>query len=227
MVTPTLIGVLPQRSDLADVAYRASVADPDWFLPIGIGDRRLEPVGLHLGESEHALIAGPAGSGKSTALRAISIIVAGHRPDVAITAVAPRRSPLWESPEIDTLVTDPDEVDVAVQRILADSTPQLILVDDADDLSDPGGALLGLFRERRPDIRVVGAGRADALRSMYGHWTQELRKSRQGIALRPQADMDGELWHTTLPRHGPPVRMPGRGYLINDAGVELVQLAHP
>lgn len=225
--TPAAIGVLPRRSDLADVAHRASMADRDWFLPIGIGDRHLEPVGLHLGESEHALIVGPAGSGKSTALRVISIIVAGHRPDVAITALAPRRSPLREAEEIGTLVTDPDGVDVAVLKILADPTPQLVLVDDADDLSDPGGALLRLFRQRRPDVRVVGAGRADALRSMYGHWTQELRKSRQGIALRPQTEVDGELWHTSLPRHGSPVRTPGRGYLINDGRVELVQLAHP
>ncbi len=227
MATPTAIGVLPRRSDLADVAHRAAMAGRNWFLPMGIGDRRLEPVGLYLGESEHSLIVGPAGSGKSTALRAISIIVAGHRPDVAITALAPRRSPLWESEEIDTLVTDPDEMDSAVVKILADPTPQLVLIDDADDLSDPGGALLRLFRQRRPDVRVVGAGRADALRSMYGHWTQELRKSRQGIALRPQIEVDGELWHTALPRPGSPVRNPGRGYLINDGSVELVQLAHP
>lgn len=226
-VEPTAIGVLPQRSDLAEVASRASITGPDWFLPIGIGDRRLEPVGLHLGESEHALIAGPAKSGKSTALLAVSILVGQYRPDVLITALAPRRSPLWESADIDTLITDLDGMDSAVQMILDDLTPQLILIDDADDLNDPGGALLRLFRERRPDIRVVGAGRADTLRSMYGHWTQELRKSRHGIALRPQADIDGELWHTTLPRHGPPLRMPGRGYLIGEEGVELIQVAHP
>jgi S-DNA-T family DNA segregation ATPase FtsK/SpoIIIE len=128
---------------------------------------------------------------------------------------------------VDTLVTAPEELETAVGRILDDASPHLILVDDADDLTDPGGALLRLIRQRRPNIRVVGAGRADALRSMYGHWTQELRRSRQGIALRPQVEVDGELWHTPLPRHGPPGLPPGRGYLISDGGVELIQVAHP
>ncbi len=224
---PRAIGVLPARSGLAEVAQHALVADRDWFLPVGIGDRRLEPVGLHLGESEHALIVGPAKSGKSTTLQTISTIVANCRPDVSITALAPRRSPLWESPEVGRLITDPDELDLAVQRILGDTGPQLILVDDADDLADPSGVLVRLFRERRPNIRIVGAGRADALRAMYGHWTQELRRSRQGIALRPQPEVDGELWHATLPRTPPLARMPGRGYLISDGSVELVQVAHP
>jgi hypothetical protein len=62
---------------------------------------------------------------------------------------------------------------------------------------------------------------------MYGHWTQELRRGRQGIALHPRADVDGELWYTSLPRHGPPVLVPGRGYLITDGGVELIQVAQP
>ena len=226
-VTAVRIGVLPHRSEVADIVDRASVQDREWFLPIGIGDRRLEPVGWRLGESDHVLVAGPAKSGKSTALLAISVIVANHRPDVTITALAPRRSPLWEAPQVATLVTDPDELELAVQAILDDASPHLVLVDDADDLTDPGGALLGLIRQRRPNIRVVGAGRADVLRSMYGHWTQELRRSRQGIALRPQAEVDGDLWHAALPRHGPPLRLPGRGYLISEGGVELVQVAHP
>ena len=226
-VAPVRIGVLPQWSDLADVVDRALVQEGEWFLPIGIGDQRLEPVGWRLGESDHALVVGPAGSGKSTALSAISGIVANHRSDVVVTAVAPRRSLLWAAPEVATLITNPDELELAVQKILDDGSPQLVLVDDADDLTDKSGALLRLIRERRPNIRVIGAGRADALRSMYGHWTQELRRSRQGIALRPQADVDGELWHTALPRHDPPVHTPGRGYLITDGGVELVQVAHP
>jgi len=225
--TPLRIGVLPRQSDVADVVDGASIQDREWFLPIGIGDHRLEPIGWRLGESDHALVAGPARSGKSTALLAISGIVGNHRPDVVITAVAPRRSPLWEARELGTLVTDPDELERAMQRILDDASPHLVLVDDADDLSDASGALLRLIRRRRPNVRVIGAGRADVLRSMYGHWTQELRRSRHGIALRPQTDVDGELWHTALPRHGPSVRIPGRGYLITDGAVELVQVAQP
>ncbi len=224
---PVRIGALPRRSDLADVVNRAVVQEREWFLPIGIGDRRLEPVGWRLGEGDHVLVAGPARSGKSTALLAISTIVARHRPDVAITAMAPRRSPLRDAAHIALLVTDPDEVDLVVERVLSDDAPQLLLVDDADDVTDRQGVLTRLLRQRRPNIRVAGSGRADALRSLYGHWTQELRQSRQGIALRPQAEVDGELWNTRLPRHEPSPHLPGRGYLINEVGVELVQVALP
>ena len=100
--------------------------------------------------------------------------------------------------------------------------PHLLLVDDAELIED---ALLGrLIRERRPGIRVVAAGSADALRSLYGHWTQDVRRSRVGCALRPNVVADGDLWQTPLPRRGPERFPAGRGYLLCDGEVELVQL---
>ena len=84
-------------------------------------------------------------------------------------------------------------------------------------------APLGL---RRPDLHVIAAGRADALRTNFGHWTVEVRRSRQGLALRPE-DMDTELWNVSLPRHRPAHLDTGRGYLVADGRAELTQGARP
>ena len=106
--------------------------------------------------------------------------------------------------------------------------PQLLLVDDADEIDDAaefGGAIGRLLALRRPDLHVVVAARPDTLRSRYGHWTAELRRSRHGLALRPVPEHDGDLWQVRLPLRGP-VRWPdGRGYLVAGGVVELVQAA--
>ncbi len=68
------------------------------------------------------------------------------------------------------------------------------------------------------------AGAADAIRGLYGHWTQDVRRSRIGCALRPNLATDGDLWQTPLPRRGPERFPIGRGYLLADGQTELVQL---
>jgi len=74
-------------------------------------------------------------------------------------------------------------------------------------------------------VHLVAAGNADALRAGYGHWTQTLRRSRLGVALRPNPSVDGDLWQVTLPRRTTAGFPPGRGYLIADGRIELVQVA--
>ena len=93
---------------------------------------------------------------------------------------------------------------------------------DADLYDDPTNSLAQLLGLRRPDLYVVAAGRPDALRTNYGHWTTEIRRSRQGFALRPE-DMDTELWNVSLPRHRPIHLDTGRGYLVAEGRAELTQ----
>ena len=76
-------------------------------------------------------------------------------------------------------------------------------------------------------LTVVAAGRVDALRSAYGHWTQVLRRQRRGLLLRPTSDLDGDVLGVTLPRREAVPAAPGRGYLVADGGCALVQLAWP
>ncbi len=74
-------------------------------------------------------------------------------------------------------------------------------------------------------LTVVAAGRVDALRSAYGHWTQVLRRQRRGLLLRPTSDLDGDVLGVTLPRREAVPAAPGRGYLVADGRCALVQLA--
>jgi S-DNA-T family DNA segregation ATPase FtsK/SpoIIIE len=223
---PPPVGSLPKDVRLVDVAAAARVEGDDWLLPVGVGDDDLEPVGFRLGHADHALVTGPARSGKSTTLAAIAEFAAASRPETRITALAFRRSPLRDAPAVHRVVTDASEIDDAMTAVANDAAPQLVLVDDADLYEDPTKAFSQLLALRRPDVHLVAAGRADALRTNYGHWTVEIRRSRQGFALRPE-DMDTELWNVSLPRHHPVHLETGRGYLVADGRAELTQGARP
>jgi DNA segregation ATPase FtsK/SpoIIIE, S-DNA-T family len=224
---PTPIGVLPTDVVLTDVLATTQITPGEWFIPLGIGNTSLQPVGFRLGEGDHALVAGPPRSGKSTTLQAILATVQTHAPEVEVTAVALRRSPLRTAPGVTRLVTHADELAAALDTAGHSGAPQLILLDDADSIEDSGGVITGLIKHNRADLHVIAAGRADALRSLYGHWTSEIRRSRQGLILRPHIEMDGDLWQTILPRYGPTLFDPGRGYLIADGSAELLQAARP
>ena len=72
------------------------------FVPIGIGDETLEPAGFELYEGDHALIAGPPRSGRTTSLLVVAEVVARLYPDIQLqrrghaplgAARVPRRSP--------------------------------------------------------------------------------------------------------------------------------------
>ena len=223
---PPPIGVLPEEVELADVVEAACVAGDDRFFPVGIGDHDLAPAGFLLGPGDHALVVGPARSGKSTTLAALATIVDKRWPAATVTAVALRRSPLRESAHVQRLATDSESAEAAIVAVGGADGPQVVLVDDAELFEDGAGALRELLGRRRPDVHVLAAGRTDALRSAYGHWTTDVRRSRVGLALRPQ-DMDGDLWNTFLPRHRPAHLGAGRGYLIADGQTELVQGARP
>ncbi|HEV7864895.1 MAG TPA: FtsK/SpoIIIE domain-containing protein, partial [Acidimicrobiia bacterium] len=225
-VRPPAIGTLTNEVPLQLVKDGLRIDGDGWLLPLGILDATLAPAGLLLREGEHAFIAGPARCGKSTTLDAIAAMVGAARPDVVISAIALRRSPLAETKEVSRLITAADQIPAAVEEILADTSgPQLVLIDDADSIEDPmGNPMAGLVTTNRSDVHVIVAGRADAIRSNYIHWSGKVRSSRQGLALKPD-DIDANLWTTTFPRANTAGFPPGRGYLIADGIAGLFQAA--
>lgn len=217
LVGPWRVDVLPCEVSLAEVAGTGTISDDEWYLPLGIGDTSLLPSGWVLRDGEHALITGPPRSGKSTALTTIAAVAKAVRPDLTISALTPRRSPLESHPAVDCIL-ELDSLDG-----FDGSMAQLILIDDAE-LVAASPELTELVNGRLAGLRIVAAGCADAIRTMYGHWTQDLRRSRIGCALRPNLATDGDLWQTQLPRRGPDHFPVGRGYLLADGHFELVQL---
>jgi S-DNA-T family DNA segregation ATPase FtsK/SpoIIIE len=229
---PAPIGVLPD--DLALVDLGAVVAaGPDawpWSLPVGISEHDLAPVALTVHRGEHVVVAGPARSGRTSALAALAFVARQGCPALEVHVVAPGRSPLA------TLVPGAHRLELAGTAgrdpFERPGPPALVLVDDAERADDPLGLLEELLvpdRWCRPLVVAVAA-RNDAYRRTFAGLLREVRRSRLGFLLQPDADLDGELLGTTLPRRAPVPWVPGRGYLVADGVAALVQLAraaHP
>jgi S-DNA-T family DNA segregation ATPase FtsK/SpoIIIE len=222
--TAAPVGLLPARVTASELAAPARLSGDPLWIPVGLGDATLSPAGLELYEHEHALIAGPPRSGRSSALCAIAQILKASPDPPTIVALVPRRSPLRDCPHVDQVVATCDEAATAAGQGPA---RVIILADDADTAEDTSGALEQLLK--RPDVAVtvIAAGRADTLRRSYGHWTQQVRESRCGVLLAPDYDLDGDLLGVTLPRLNRLAAIPGRGFLAVAGSCEGIQLALP
>ncbi len=209
---------LPAMVDPA-LLDQARLSGSPWYLPLGLSDDTLSPIGLTLYPGEHALILGPPRSGRSAALMLLAeaATAAGGR----AIALGFEGSPLARSPDV-VVATHLDEVLAA-----ANSTdpPTLVLIDGAETADDPLGALKALATEGRPGLHIVAAGRADRLRTAYGHWTSEIRFSRTGVLLQP-TPLDGDLFTIQLPTRPTLPSLPGRGYLVQNGQPSIIQIAH-
>jgi S-DNA-T family DNA segregation ATPase FtsK/SpoIIIE len=101
---------------------------------------------------------------------------------------------------------------------------RLVLIDDIDDL-EAHPALVALISGRNPGTHVIATARRD-LKTRYQHWARELCRSRTGLWMRPTPGVDADLWSTPLPRVAGGMA-PGRGFLVADGMVELVQVMMP
>ena len=73
-------------------------------------------------------------------------------------------------------------------------------------------------------INVVAAFESNSLRS-FSPWVRELRKDGRGFLLQPDLDVDGDLLNAQLPRALSSPLVAGRGFLVENGVVELVQAA--
>lgn len=212
---PPPITTLPERVPLEHVIDAGEIEEDRWLIPIGLDDRLLRPVGLTLHEGEHFLVAGPRRSGRSSVLLAVAGVLRKLDGSIRIGAVAGRRSPLRDHPFVDQIV---EAVPMAPGR-----APAVLLIDDAETVSDDlvGGLLAALDSS----VRIVAAGRLDALRTLPRHWTRQIRGTRRGLVLQPTDPADGDVLGVRLPRTNP-ITTPGRGYLV-DGSATLVQVALP
>ncbi len=213
------VEVLPLR--VADVGP-ARVEGDRWRLPVGVAESDLSVAATTLYEGDGLLVAGPARSGRSTVLAAL--VAALRAGGVHVVASGGRRSPLHACPAVDDWVPAA-ELPAAAGRLRDATAPTALVVDDADLLDDPEGVLAAVVAAPGPALHVVAAARADTLRTAYGHWTGALRRSRTGLLLRPDVDLDGDLLGATLPRRAPVALTVGRGYLVADGVVTLLQAA--
>jgi S-DNA-T family DNA segregation ATPase FtsK/SpoIIIE len=189
---PVTLSTLPSRVDPDALRAEVKLHEQLWELPVGITESALAPALLRMYPGEHVLIAGPQRSGRSGLLRAIASLFTEAAPDVGLTVVATRPSPL-RMLDASQVVTVSDQLPDALTAVIEAGGRQVILIDDADTPDDPDEAISKLLQQRLPEVHLIVAGRADTLRSAYGHWTQQVRRSRCGVLLRPDIDMNGDL----------------------------------
>ncbi|MFC6080778.1 FtsK/SpoIIIE domain-containing protein [Sphaerisporangium aureirubrum] len=222
------VDALPMRVTAAqtlDLAPGFSPPSPLWAL-LGAGGDSLAPLGVDLlGQGPAAVVAGPARSGRSSALltAARSLLDRG----TPVVVVAPRRTPLRDladAPGVLAVLGPDGDLSAAV----AAHDRYVVIVDDAELISpdSPLGQSLEttLRTARDADHALLIAGTTGDLATAYRGFTAEARKTRTGLLLSIQSPADGDLFTIRLPR-GTVGGPPGRGLLVISGTPTPIQTA--
>lgn len=221
---PVRIGKLPDQVRLADLPPRVGEG-----VVIGIDDVTLGPAALQPHGS--LLLAGPPGSGRTTALGTIAAALArnGTRP----VLLSPRRSPLSGSANWSEQATAAGEVAALAERLAAriesgaGSNVGAILIENLPDFTN-GEAEFALDHLIQVALRegcfVVGEGETSGWSQAYT-LSRAFKAGKAGLLLTP-GDMDGDtLLGTPLGRIRRVDFPAGRGFLIASGRAHKLQVA--
>lgn len=218
-----VIEVLPRQLPIGDLPA-SRVEGDGWSFVVGLAARDRQPVWCRLERGDHLTVLGPARSGRSTYLAALSSVWA-NATDAPVLVLALRRGEPWHAAERalgSRAVWCPDTATL-VENVDAAGGPSgraLVVIDDADRVDDTDGRLEQLVGARR--ISIVAALRADRGRSGLGHWTTALRRTRTGVVFA--ASDAGDAFGVVLPRRPWIPPSPGRGWWVDDGAViDVVQ----
>ncbi|QMW64740.1 cell division protein FtsK [Mumia sp. ZJ1417] len=202
---PFRVDVLPTRIGF-DEAWdlRAEPFAPmPWGL-IGVGGDELTALGLDLARTPAAIIAGPARSGRSTAL--LSVAESLLRGGAEVVLAAPRPSPLRDlagRAGVRAVLTDADLRTDELQPLMDEGDgPVVLIVDDGELLKDIDAKdyLKSVLRTGGDRGRaIVLGGDSDAVASGFSGWQVDM-KGRQGLLLAASSVTDGELIGVRIPR---------------------------
>ncbi len=203
----------------------SSTVDRVTSLYLGIEFTTGEPFAMDVPDGEHLLLAGAARSGRSTGLARIAVAWSTAHPDGWVAAILPRRSSFPRHLAARTAV-DATAIAALLDELTAhlDNSPALLVIDDAEAVDDASGRLAGLATVGN-GLCIAAAGRPDAMRHTYGHWTGVVRRSRLGFIASGGSDIDGDLLSMQLPRRSPVPARPGLWWVADGGAVRLMQLA--
>ncbi|MYW01261.1 hypothetical protein GT354_23880 [Streptomyces sp. SID3343] len=204
---PFELAALPSSIVFADAYEKVSEEQrrPLWGL-LGVGGDAVSAVGADFGDAHHTFaIVGPPGSGRSNTLAtlAVSLLASGTR----VLAITPRDSPLrlLRAHPLVMLVegadSDGSRTEAALEQLAG---PAVVLIDDADLLSDMGSLVGYALRDviasgRDRGIGLAYAATAETLLQALSGWLGDVRRNRQGILLSPQLGGEGDLVGARLP----------------------------
>ena len=223
---PVAIGTLGDDIDGRSLP-RSSYHDTTTALSIGVDFATLGPSFLEVPDGEYVGVVGPARSGRSMALRRLITAWRDAHPDGVVVVHCPRpSSPVltWAHDADERAVVIAADEQFVVSAVDGGARRVLVVVDDAERVADVGGRLSALANDRHANVTIAVAGRPDALRTMYGHWTAVVRRSRIGLVMSTGADIDGDLFGEPLPRRLTIAPRAGLAWMIDSGGRRLVQI---
>ena len=231
---PFRVDVLPTRIGF-DEAWALRESDepgPLWAM-VGVGGDELTAVGLDLGRTPGAIVAGPARSGRSTAL--LSVVESLLRGGAEVVVAAPRPSPLRDlagRPGVRAVLTGPDLTREQLEPLMEDGElPVVLVVDDGELLKDVEARdyLRSVLRTGADRGRAIVLGGDSAeVGSGFSGWQVEM-KGRQGVLIAPSGITDGELVGLRVPRSSLGAQsQPGRVIAnLGDGELRTIQVPLP
>ncbi|MGI9605057.1 MAG: FtsK/SpoIIIE domain-containing protein [Acidimicrobiales bacterium] len=212
------IDVLPEVIDLREFDAVVPVRVEDGlYVPFAIDERTRCERALELRPGEHALVAGPSGSGRTTALLSIARQLRKASSSIALVGAGIEGDAFDAVGELHALTSVIDHAATAGRRVV-------VFVDDAErtPADDP---LMSRLVHLPLGLTVIASARPGALRTMPSHWVRHVRSSAVGLLLQPDVAIDGDLLMVRIPRDVVVRPTPGRGVLVASGETTVVQVA--
>ncbi len=211
-VGPPAVDVLPVCIDPADLraSHRRSAPGRSVRrLAVGCGADDLDTAFLEVAAGDHIFIGGAGRTGTSTVLAQVAAAWCELEGDGSVVE--------WPLPAA--------WPEVAMTGWDGAREHRLLVVDDADRVDDTAGVIEAILQRRAGPVTIAAAGRLEAVRAAYGHWTREIARSRCGVIMTAPGEVDGDLLGVLLPRRTPIPARPGLGWIVDGQGHRLVQFA--
>jgi S-DNA-T family DNA segregation ATPase FtsK/SpoIIIE len=222
------IGQLPQVARLSELPAIAGGRPV-----IGVADDTLGPVGVRA--DGVLLISGPPASGRSTAVATAIIAIERAAPGIAPVFFGGSRSPLVGLGIWQQVATDPAEVaEVAAKlgRAAAEGDAgqrfAVVIESITDFLGTPADAPLAAMVKTlatRGHV-VIAEGETSALGQSWP-LLAAVKSARTGLALQPEPGDGLLVYKTEFPKSRRNEFPPGRGLLVENGRVRLIQVALP
>lgn len=223
---PRRIEPLPRSIRVTD-ALAQSPIDPALKIPLVFGvsaeQHQLVVIGLEPGQPG-VFVGGPAGSGRTTALTTMAMLLIEHGLKVGV--VDPRRSGLGDITGVAFTLQGlaATTVDPAA---LAQADVEIVFIDDADLLDGQAASHIELA-SGAAGIPLVAAFTRDTITGAATGWVGQLRRNRSGLLLHPQSRYDASVFGATtlddsMIFSGPP----GRGVVGVGGRLGVVQMPTP
>jgi len=217
---------------LSDDVPLTSLAPKKNEVLIGLADDNLQPVAIE--PAGAFVVAGPPGSGRSTALATISAALGRARPETKRYLLGTRRSAIARATDWTVTADSPETLERTVAQLakLVDGpaiAPGSVAV-FIENIADFSGSTVEFDLERvvkgllKAEHFVVAEGETSTWSQAYT-LGQPLRAGRRGLLVQPDEGDGDVLLNTGLGRIRRGSLPPGRGYLVGGGRARKLQVA--